>query len=342
MNQNMKKIKESVITYCSEIGKDPLLVQGAGGNVSWKEGDTLWIKASGTWLAEASEKDIFVPVDLHHLRSAIGAGNFSVTPMLRGESKLRPSIETLLHALMPGEVVVHLHAIEILAHLVHENCQADFLSLLDQSIKWTMVNYHKPGPDLATAVCTALARNPLSNVIFLKNHGVVIGGTDIAEVKRILDTLTKNLNTLPVNNINNSLPASFNELFQGEYYQPVTDSEVHQLALNPDLFDRLATDWALYPDHVVFLGPHAYTYQSPEEFLIKHNAMPAKPELVFILGHGVFVKSTFNNAKHAQLRCFYDVLARQNPDSSLNALNNDQIAELLNWDAEQYRMSFAK
>ena len=42
-----------VTDYCAHIGADPLLVQGAGGNVSWKEDGTLWIKASGKWLAGA-------------------------------------------------------------------------------------------------------------------------------------------------------------------------------------------------------------------------------------------------------------------------------------------------
>ena len=64
-------IEEQVKAFCAWIGKDPLLVQGAGGNVSWKDGDTLWVKASGTWLADATEKDIFVPVDLPYLLSLI-------------------------------------------------------------------------------------------------------------------------------------------------------------------------------------------------------------------------------------------------------------------------------
>ena len=139
MNSINDTLKTAVIEYCSIIGSDPLLVQGAGGNVSWKEGDTLWVKASGTWLAEAAEKDIFVPVDLQHLRTAIEKGDFSVTPKVLGDSVLRPSIETLLHALMPHRVVVHLHAIEILAHLVRDNCQTDFQLLLDASIHWTTV-----------------------------------------------------------------------------------------------------------------------------------------------------------------------------------------------------------
>ena len=57
---------ESVRKFCATIGENPLLVQGAGGNVSWKEDATLWIKASGTWLAEAMTDEIFVQVDIFH------------------------------------------------------------------------------------------------------------------------------------------------------------------------------------------------------------------------------------------------------------------------------------
>lgn len=329
-------IKKSVIKYCSEIGTESLLVQGAGGNVSWKDEDTLWIKASGTWLAEAAMKDIFVPVDLHHLRSATKAGNFSVTPLLRGESALRPSIETLLHALMPHKVVIHLHAVEALAYLVRENCHNDFLSLLEPTIHWTMVDYHKPGAELAAAVSSALAENPNSNVIFLKNHGVVIGGIDIAEVKRTLNILTESLKSTPARVDSKPVPILPSALENYNQYTPVQDSDLHQLALNPDLFTRLDTEWALYPDHVVFLGERAYTDKTWRAIQANKQGNHL-PELIFIQGCGVFVTATFNKAKHAQLRCYYDVITRQNPHSCVKALTVNQVAELLNWDAEKYR-----
>lgn len=338
MSIDINSMKPSIIEYCSAIGADSLLVQGAGGNVSWKDGETLWIKASGTWLAAAAVKDIFVPVDLHHLRTNIEVGNFSVVPALLGQSKLRPSIETLLHALMPHRVVVHLHAIEVLAYLVRENCHTDFLSLLDPTIHWTMVNYHKPGAELATAVSTALAKNPNSDVIFLRNHGVVIGGSDIAEVNRIVNILTKNLSTSPVD-VNTKcltvLPVALDECKQ---YSPVQDADIHQLALNSELFTRLNTDWVLYPDHVVFLGNRAYAYKTWSAFQ-ESEVGNHHPELIFIQGSGVFVRSSFNKTKLAQLRCYYDVLVRQKSASPICVLSNAQIAELLNWDAEQYRMN---
>ena len=51
------------------LGRGPEQVQAAGGNTSWKEADVLWVKASGLWLADALERDIFVDrPDVGHRR----------------------------------------------------------------------------------------------------------------------------------------------------------------------------------------------------------------------------------------------------------------------------------
>ena len=92
MKDTLRHTKESIACYCEEIGLDSKLVQGAGGNVSWKDQDTLWIKASGEWLADARKKDIFLPIDLKHLKDSIKKSDFDVIPKLLSKTKLRPSI----------------------------------------------------------------------------------------------------------------------------------------------------------------------------------------------------------------------------------------------------------
>ena len=52
--------RKEVQDYCVKVGSNRLFTQGAGGNVSWKDGNLLYIKASGTWLADANDKDIFL------------------------------------------------------------------------------------------------------------------------------------------------------------------------------------------------------------------------------------------------------------------------------------------
>jgi rhamnose utilization protein RhaD (predicted bifunctional aldolase and dehydrogenase) len=342
MNTLVRTTAEHLKEYCAQIGADPLLVQGAGGNASWKDGDTLWIKASGTWLAESTTRDIFVPVDLAHLRQAIAQKDFSATPKVLGNSNLRPSIETFLHALMPQRVVVHLHAIEVLAHLVHDNFQADFQSLLDESIPWAVVEYCKPGAALAAEINAVLIQKPTAKVIFLKNHGFVIGGADVKEVSKMISGLTLLLHTRPADICDPSHLMCVKAAKLIDQYTPIADAEIHQLALNADIFNQLSSDWALYPDHVVFLGHKAYTYRTWEALNDEKKLMQDLPELVFIYGEGVYIKPSFNKTKQVQLRCYFDVIVRQKPNSPMRALTNLQVAELINWDEEQHRINIAQ
>lgn len=334
-------MRAAIEQFSAAIGADPLLVQGAGGNISWKEGATLWVKASGTWLAEASQKDIFVPVDLAHLQNALASGDFSAGPRPVGPSALRPSIETLLHALMRHPVVAHLHAVDILAHLV----RADFphtiaKTLADAGISWVGVPYCKPGADLARAVAEGLVRVPGADVVMLQNHGVVIGGRDVAELRETLGRLTGLLQS--PGSVAAPPPDIVISGRLAEHYAPVPDAAIHQLAVIPALFGRLEKDWALYPDHVVFLGARPVCVRCEADFLEAFPDPAQWPEILFLEGRGVLAKKGLGLATLVQLRCYYDVLVRVDSAVPLNVLVTAQIAELLNWDAEKYRMSISK
>jgi len=338
----MDNMKNAIPEYCAKLGKDSLLVQGAGGNVSWKENDTLWIKASGTWLSEAENSDIFVPVDLQHLREELRNQNFGVTPKLKQQSQLKPSIETVLHALMPHRIVVHLHAVEVLAHLVRDNCEANFQKILADTSPWVMTDYYKPGEDLARAVSEATSNRPDVDIVFLHNHGLVIGGDNIDDIDNHLTNLTTKLGTLSHRDNYGPasvLPVGIKEL---EQYEAITDNRIQQLALEPVLFEQTNKNWALYPDHIVFLGAHPNTFNSVDTFIHKCEVNGHWPELIFIKDVGVFAKTTFSQAKYEQLFCYYNVLVRQDDFSCLKTLSKHQIDELINWDAEKYRMKVAK
>jgi len=335
---NTRDIRRQVESYCSQIGADPLLVQGAGGNVSWKDGNRFWIKASGTRLADAGRDDIFVPLDLDHLLLAIRKDDFSVKPLVLDKVQMRPSIETLLHALMPQNVVVHLHAVEILAHLVRDDFEQTFTDKLAPDIAWASVPYCKPGAELAQAVSEALRRRPDADVVFLQNHGVVVGGSDIGAVEQLLSRLVASLAT-PVQR-QSTTPANSCVLrtYAEAGYCAIADDDIQLLAQNPQMFSKLPEVWALYPDHVVFLGPVPNCYPDSNALL----GDTRRPEFAFVQGDGVYATEAFNKAKQEQLRCYFDVLARQQEATHLKALSDDQVAELIDWDAEKYRLQIAR
>ncbi len=128
------------------LGKDPLRVQGAGGNTSIKSGIVMWIKASGTELADALDKPIFVAVDRNAAKAqANGAGDGSCKDtVLDPAITLRPSIETAFHAALDWAVVAHTHSIATLTHAVSPEGRVALDKKL-VGLPFVRVPYAKPG-----------------------------------------------------------------------------------------------------------------------------------------------------------------------------------------------------
>ena len=203
------------------------------------------------------------------------------------------------------------------------------------------IQYYKPGGQLAREIHKTLTDNPKTNLIFLKNHGVIIGADSIDEINSLLKSLlsvcSRNIPTLVYEHY--ELPAM--EIESTHEYIHFPDIEVQSLALDPLLYGRLEKDWVLYPDHAVFLGAKSFTYSSWKDFFMQANSLSLLPELIFIENKGVFIKPEFNSAKNAQLRCYFDVIRRVMPNEHLDPLSYAAIDALLNWDAEKLRQKLA-
>ena len=302
----------------------------------------MWIKASGTWLADAIEKNIFVPVYLTHLQRAISAKSLDVTPVIPDGYEMRPSIETILHALMPQDIVVHVHAVEVLSYLVREDYIEDFKSKIPPEVTWLNAEYARPGKELAQVVYDALQNAPQPDVVFLQNHGIVIGANSIEEIEEIL---AKVLACLKMSHIESELierEIAHVSVNGSVNYAPIQNVKLQQLALNTQLFGKLLENWAMYPDHIVFLGAEPFIYDNLDELYQLEETQQSLPQLIFVKEVGVFTKDEVTPTIMEQLDCFYEVLTRQNEDCKVNTLNLQQIGHLLNWEAEEYRKNISK
>lgn len=332
----MTDLRSELSRYCASIGQNRLLVQGAGGNVSWKEDGTLWIKASGTWLAEAMQKDIFLPVDLLALQSAMAAGDFSAKPGALIKTELRPSIETLFHALMPHRIVLHTHAIEPLARLVRKTAREEIEARIGTAYRWVFVDYFKPGADLAAAIYDSMQKVSDVQVIFMRNHGLVVGGKTVDEVSCLMSDIMERLSCEVLYETEPRLKVASNEA-PVPGYRPANDIELQTLMSYPALIRRIVYDWSLYPDHIVFLGasPIWNTPGSGAEIAAQ------KPPYVFSKKHGALEAEDIGPGAQAQMLCYLDVILRQPENANLTQLTVPQINELLDWDAEKFRQSVA-
>ncbi|NPA66676.1 MAG: oxidoreductase [Epsilonproteobacteria bacterium] len=98
------------------LGIDQDLVLHGGGNTSLKTEDTLYVKGSG-WDLSTIKKEGFSPVDLDVLQEMATLDSLSDSDMvakqraaLRDTSAPNPSIEAILHAIIPYKFVDHTHA----------------------------------------------------------------------------------------------------------------------------------------------------------------------------------------------------------------------------------------
>src|ERR1700761_5163524 len=108
---------EDFASFCAltaALGQNPLYTQGAGGNVSLKQNGALWVKASGAWLQDAQKKNIFVVIDQTGAATQLAKGEPEYR-RLDNDQTLRPSIETSLHVALPQRIVVHVHAVAVMA-----------------------------------------------------------------------------------------------------------------------------------------------------------------------------------------------------------------------------------
>jgi len=334
-------MRNQVEHFCKKIGQDPLLVQGAGGNVSWKEGELLWVKASGTWLANAMSQDIFVPVSMNEILSEVKKNNFLFSPESSNLNSLKPSIETILHALMPQKFIVHVHAVEILSVLIRDNSKEEIRSILGDNFNYIFLEYVKPGPDLAQAMHSELLQNPNAQIVFLANHGVVIGADSIQEIDELIHEVSEQM-TYPKNDLLTTKLKNKKDddsLMNSKKYRIAEDNEYNALALNPVLFNHLASDWALCPDHVVFLGHEAKILNKNIFFNEIGDSPENSPPFIFSMNQGVYESFDISIGQKAQLECYFQILRRQGALQKLSSLSPEQVSELLNWDAEKYRQS---
>jgi rhamnose utilization protein RhaD (predicted bifunctional aldolase and dehydrogenase) len=104
---------EGIRDLSGRLAANRLLVQASTGNTSVKAGDTLWIKASGKWLADAASPDFLIPVALRRARACLDAEE--TIPETENTGGACASIETAMHAALLHKVVVHVHSVNAVA-----------------------------------------------------------------------------------------------------------------------------------------------------------------------------------------------------------------------------------
>ncbi len=175
------------------VGRESALALHGGGNTSVKSmlkdflgeaNEAIYVKASGCDMAQIEPQN-FVALDRAYMARFGALASFTDQQMadqfafhqLRVTSA-RPSIEALLHALVPAKYVLHTHAEAVLALTNRIDARATLLAALGDEV--SVVDYARAGADLSKAISRKLAASA-GKALVLMGHGLVTWGETAQE-----------------------------------------------------------------------------------------------------------------------------------------------------------------
>ena len=187
---------DEIVHVSRLLGADPALVLHGGGNTSIKDRvidvtgepvDVLYIKGSG-WDLASIERPGFVPLRRDRLAQLLTVRALTDTQMMNGlrqasldSSSPDPSVESLLHALLPARVVLHSHADALLALMNQVDGRHEIERVFGERV--IVIPYVMPGFDLsrlAAELWPTLSSSRTEGMV-LMNHGLFTVGETAEE-----------------------------------------------------------------------------------------------------------------------------------------------------------------
>ena len=305
---------DSLLDVSARIGGNPLLVQAGTGNTSVKLDRTLWIKASGKWLAHAKHDDMLVPVDLAEVLACLRQ-NRDLTGVCQGAA-LKPSIETFMHAVLPQRVVIHVHSVNTIAWAVRQDGPLQAAQRL-AGLRWRWIPYVSSGRPLAVEIENALAVSPGTEIFILANHGLVVCGDSASAAEALLDEVEKRLTIQP----RRAPPPDYRELSRvadaTSWCLPDSE-EFHPLGTD-EISRRTLSRGTLYPCQAIFFGA-----DMPASFAIVDDA-------------GVVFHKDMTRTQEAMLAGLVHVVQRIEASAPVCYLTAPQVEHAMSVEACKYR-----
>jgi rhamnose utilization protein RhaD (predicted bifunctional aldolase and dehydrogenase) len=357
-------------------------VIAGGGNTSFKNASTLYVKGSGTSLADIEAED-FVRMDRRLLariweKTYPKDGDERETAVLAdmmaarrpGEERKRPSVETLLHDILPFSFVVHTHPALVNGLTCSQEGAAAAEALFAGEALW--IASTNPGYILSLAVKNAMEvykrrRGRPARLILLQNHGIFVGA-DTAEGIRaayngVKDKLTSRAPGGPdfsgeTADWENSaeLEGVLGELAAQAGAGAVTVFRRNHAfaALTADRAAFYPVSSAFTPDHIVYAGsdPLFVETGSPsgdvaalraawKDFTAKYGRIP---KTAAVQGLGIFGIGPTEKAARLALELFTDAVKVAYYAAAFGGvrfMTRDQIDFINNWEVERYRSNIS-
>ncbi|HHX72896.1 MAG TPA: SDR family NAD(P)-dependent oxidoreductase [Clostridiales bacterium] len=357
-----------LIALSQEYGRNADLVLAGGGNTSVKDGDIMYVKASGTSLASI-EKQGFVAMDLPKLKAILNkkyegdedaVEAHVLADMMASRLPLetgRPSVEALLHGLFLQDWVVHLHPAPANGLTCGKNGQEMLAKLFGDDAIWLPEG--KPGYTLAVTAYAALQaykekHKKDATLLFLQNHGVFFAGGSEEEVRALvektMETIDRAIGRRPdfsdisycESHVASVLPVIRAKTGAG-VVSFFTNAEIAKLVASKEAAAPVLGAYS--PDHIVYCGHMpAFTKaeQTAEGLDAYYEAFGIYPKIVLIEGLGAAaIGKTWQEADTAKA-LFLDAVKISTFTESFGGrrfMDDGLVAFIRSWEVEKYRKS---
>jgi len=368
---SLQKLTEMSNRY----GANEAYVLAGGGNTSYKEDGVMYVKASGTRLADITLEQ-FVRMDMAKLKSMLimdypkeddareaAALADMFAARLQGEEAKRPSVEAILHALFPYKFVLHVHPPLVNGLTCGIEGERICGELFGDSSVW--IGLVKPGYILST-ICNAafeerqIKTGEYPKIAIMQNHGIFVAADSVEEIDEIMTGVMAKLESkvkqqpdfLPVDVDKSKLwdiiPA-LRMLYSNEGRAVATFCANKQVAYfmeNETNFSTLVKPFT--PDHIVYCKDEPLFIAEDDDiskvFIDYVDRKGFAPKVIGIQGLGfVAIGASKKEAEIAKL-LFLDAMKISVYTGSFGGilpLTADFTEFILNWEIEQYRSAAA-
>jgi len=362
-------VLDQLVRFSNFYGSNEELVLAGGGNTSAKDGDVMYIKGSGTRLADITAEgfvrmsrektaEIFTKVypAEDKEREALSLADLMAAKLPGQESK-RPSVETTLHSLFPHTFVLHLHPSLINGITCAKNGRAVAEELFGDSVLW--IEPTKPGYTLAKHCYEMLCeykekQGRDADILLLANHGIFIADNTTEGLDEKLFSVMSKIRArieveadFEIGEFNGDMAQEmFNEISDAYGEDSVITYEPSTVALSfcesEDAFKKIYLPFN--PDQIVYCKPYPVFVEEKGQVAEKvaeyKNANGFLPKIIFVKGCGMYAvdysekgsetaAALFNDAM--KIACYAENFGGAMPQS-------EELTDfIVNWEAESYR-----
>ncbi len=359
---------KDLIAISRFYGKNKNFVIAGGGNTSFKNDTTLYVKASGGSL-ETIDESGFAVLDRSML-AGIAIKKYSDNTAKREEqikndllesridpkSTKRPSVETSLHDVIDYPFVVHTHPTLVNALTCGNDAEKLTAELFPDAV---YIPYTDPGYILFKRVESALfeARSKgfdEPQILILQNHGVFVAADSIDEIRLIYDRIMNKLKTrvgkplvvepLPFSPEADAWMAAVAAAQPGKTVKMRNNSLIARFSASPEAYAEASQPFT--PDMIVYCKAETLYLEEPGEVAAAVEAYTARygytPKIIVARNVGVIGIESDDSSVEIVLDIFEDWLKislLSHHFGGPHFMTGKQIDFIKNWEAESYRRS---